>query len=202
MADEGETQFSPTKAVVAQERDLRTYSELWHASECVLAAGIEQPRGSSFQFLSSIVLTAFAFEAYLNHVGPQVLSCWESLEKLSPDAKLALLCETMNVSLPGTESERPLQTIRQLLDFRNTLAHGRSKTIMPKPRRIDIDKLEAVRADPVLSHWERLIKNSDFAKRAREDVETVLQHLQAARPEPKEGLFSLSTRSWSATVEK
>jgi hypothetical protein len=194
-------QSQPKKALVTQERDLHTYAELWHASEDALAAGMEQPRGSSSQFLSSIVLTAFAFEAYLNHVGPQVLSCWASLERLSPHSKLHLLCETLKVSLPGTKGERPLQTISELFTFRNTLAHGRSKTIMPEPKTVDVDELEAHRTELVLTDWERLIENSNFAERAREDVETVLKLLQVARPEPKEALFSFGTRSWSATVQ-
>jgi hypothetical protein len=194
-------QSTSKKAVVTQERDLTTYAELWHASECVLAAGIEQPRGSSWQFLSSIVLTAFAFEAYLDHVGPQVLSCWGSLERLSPNSKLYLLCETLKVRLPGATGERPLETISELFKFRNTLAHGRSETIIPEPKSVDIDELEAHRTERLLSDWERLIENCDFAKRAREDVETVLKLLQAARPEPKEALFRFGGRTWSATVE-
>jgi hypothetical protein len=145
-------------------------------------------------------LTAFAFEAYLNHVGPQVLSCWRSLERLSPNSKLELLCETLKVSLPGTKGERPLQTINELFRFRNTLAHGRSETIVPAPKSVDIDELEAHRDARLLSDWERLIEDCKFAERAREDVEEVLRVLQSARPEPKEALFRFGTRSWSATV--
>ena len=63
------------KAVVTQERQVHIYSELWHAAGCVLEAGICQPKGSSWQFLSSTIMTAFAFEAYLNHVGLSVLRC-------------------------------------------------------------------------------------------------------------------------------
>jgi hypothetical protein len=193
-------QSTSKKALVTQERDLHTYAELWHASECVLAAGIEHPRGSSWQFLSSIVLTAFSLEAYLNHVGPQVLSCWRSLERLSPNSKLELLCEALKVGLPGTKGERPLQTISELFRFRNTLAHGRSETIIPEPKSVDVDELEAHRTESLLSNWERLIEDYEFAKRAREDVETVLKVLQAARPEPKEALFRFGGRTWSATV--
>jgi hypothetical protein len=193
-------QSRPKKALVTQERALTTYAEMWHASECVLAVGIERPRGSSWQFLSSIVLTAFAFEAYLNHVGQQVVSCWTSLERLSPNAKLELLCETLKVSLPGTKGERPLQTINELFRFRNTLPHGRSETIVPKAKSVDIDDLETHRAERLLSDWERLIEDGEFAKRAREDVEAILKVLQAARPEPKEALFRFGTRSWSADV--
>src|SRR5262249_7412494 len=133
-----------------------------------------------------------------NHVGPQVLSCWESLERLPPRSKLQLLCETLKVSLPGTKSERPLQTITDLFKFRDMLAHGRSETIVPVPEIVDVDELEAHRAHRLLSHWERLIENSDFANRVREDVVIVLNLVQAARPEPKEALFKFGGRTWSA----
>lgn len=91
---------NPRKALVTKERTVYMYSELWHASSCVLEAGLCNPRGSSWQFLSSIVLTAFTFEAYLNHVGPQVIACWESLERLPPQAKFELLCESLGVQFP------------------------------------------------------------------------------------------------------
>jgi hypothetical protein len=115
--------------------------------------------------------------------------------------KLHLLCETLKVSLPGTTGERPLQSISELFKFRNTLAHGRSETIIPEPKSVSVDELEAHRTERLASDWERLIENCDFAKRAREDVETVLKLLQAARPEPKEALFRFGGRTWSATVE-
>jgi hypothetical protein len=185
------------KVLVTQERDLYTYAELWHASQCLLADGMKQPSGSSWQFLSSIVLTAFAFEAYLNHVGRQVFSCWESLEKRSWKSKLQRLCETLDVSLP----ERPRQTIDQLFKFRNTLAHGRSETITPEPKSVDVDELEAHRKERLLLQWELLIEDCEFAKRTREDVETILKLLQTARPEPKEALLGFGGRTWSATAQ-
>jgi hypothetical protein len=71
-------------ANVYRKRDVRTYATLWNASEKVLIVGLREPKGAAWQFLSSIVLTAFAFEAYLNHIGPRVLTSWEELERLSP----------------------------------------------------------------------------------------------------------------------
>lgn len=56
------------KVVITKERTLNTYAELWHASDCVLNAGLKNAEGCVWQFLSSAVLTAFSFEAYLNHV--------------------------------------------------------------------------------------------------------------------------------------
>lgn len=181
----------PRKALVSKERTIHTYSELWHASNCVLEAGIREPRGSSWQFLSSAVLTAFAFEAYLNHVGPSVISCWSQLERLPPGAKFELLCETLDVKFADGPGKRPLQTIVKLLDFRNTMAHGRSEEVKLKDEMRDVnDKLDNYLGQRPLADWERLIQTDTFAKRAREDVKAVLKKLHNARRVPKEGLFT------------
>jgi hypothetical protein len=104
-------------AIISQQRDVRTYAELWHASKTVLKTGVREPVGLTWQFLSSIVLTAFSFEAYMNHVGPGTLKNWGHLERLSPEAKLAVICEVLGVELPGTKGTRPQQTISKLFDF-------------------------------------------------------------------------------------
>ncbi len=189
----------PRKALVVKKRMVHAYSELWHASHCVLEAGIREPRGSSWQFLSSAVLTAFAFEAYLNHVGPSVVSCWSQLERLPPWAKFELLCETLNVKFADGPGKRPLQTIVKLLEFRNTMAHGRSEEIKPKDEKRDInDKLDTYLGQRPLADWERLIKTDAFAKRVREDVEAVLKKLHNSRSEAKEGLFTFGIGAHSA----
>jgi len=191
----------PLKAVVTKERMVHTYSELWHASDCVLEAGIREPRGSTWQFLSSAVLTAFAFEAYLNHVGPTVIACWSELERLPPWAKFELLSETLNISFLDGTGKRPLQTIVKLLEFRNTMAHGRSGELKPKSERRDVnEKLDAYLGETPLADWERLIKTETFAQRAREDVKSALEQIHAARPEPKEGLFTFGLGFHSASL--
>jgi hypothetical protein len=113
------------------------------------------------------------------------------LERLPPWAKFELLCETLNVKFADGLGKRPLQTIVKLLDFRNTMAHGRSGEIKPKNEIRDInDKLDNYLGQRPLADWERLIQTDTFAKRVREDVEAVLKKLHNVRPEPKEGLFT------------
>lgn len=191
----------PKKAIVTKERKLYMYSQMWHASECVLKAGLAEPQGSDWQFLSSAVLTAFAFEAYLNDIGPTVFDCWVQLERLPPLSKFELLCETLGVKFSGGKGEPPLQTVVELLEFRNILAHGRSIELKPKPALRDVNaKLDAYLGERPLDHWERLIKNSDFAERARKDVQKVLERLHAARPKPKDRLFFSGFGSHHATM--
>jgi hypothetical protein len=177
------------------------YAHLWHASQCVLDAGEREQRGSSWQFLSSLVLTAFAFEAFLNHVDAHVIACWDEIERLPPLAKLNLLCEILNVDFPNGTAERPLQTIVELIELRNTIAHGKTEAVEQPPTRRDInDKLDRQLGDRPLQNWERRIKTGAFAKRAREDVEEALRRLHDARPQPKEALLVFGMGAHSATV--
>jgi hypothetical protein len=189
------------KAIVVQERNVRAYAELWHASAKVLESGTRESKGSAWQFLASIILSAFTFEAYLNHVGPTVLLCWDSLEELPPLAKLDLICEVLKVNLPGSKGERPQQTISTVFRFRNTLAHGRTETITSVPKRLDVGKVDEHLQQRLLTHWEQLIKDQTFAGQAREDIEKVVALIHAARPEPKDYPFTFGLGFGSATVE-
>jgi hypothetical protein len=192
----------PRRAVIEHERKVNTYAELWHASRVVLEKGLQEPRGSSWQFLSSLVLTAFAFEAYLNHAGDACVENWANLERLGPLEKLRRLSLTFKVDL-GCKGERPLQTLRELIKVRNVLAHGRSETLTPEPTLLPIDAPdfdERMRERPT-TFWEKHILKPDFAARAREDVERVLGALHAARPDPdKERLFHFGFHSSSGRI--
>lgn len=191
----------PRKAVVTKERPLHTYAELWHASRCVLDAGVANQEGSKWQFLSSVILTAFTFEAYLNHIGPQTIECWPELERLPPWSKFELLSEQLGVKFPAGRGKRPLQTVVKLLEFRNTMAHGRSQQIKPDPVERDTnDKLHSYLGEQPLAAWEQLVRTSAFAQRAREDAEVVIRALHDARTETTEILFNSGVSLHSATL--
>src|SRR5262249_49813715 len=125
---------------------------------------------------------------------------WAGLERLTPLAKLDLLCETLKVKLPGKD-KRPRQTLRRLFKFRNTLAHGRTETIDAPPQRMEVDKVDEHFGQRLLTEWEQLIRDHQFAERAREDVEAVVQAIHAARPEPKDYPFTHGIGIDSATLE-
>jgi hypothetical protein len=167
----------------------------------VLEKGARDSRGSSWQFMSSLILTAFALEAYMNHVGEHVLlSSWHGLERLPPLSKLDLLCEVLKVNLPGPD-KRPRQTLTKLFKFRNTVAHGRSKTITKKPVRMRPDDVDDHFGKRLLPEWQQRIRDDKFAKRAREDVEAVVHAIHHKRPEPKEYPFTFGMGVYSASFE-
>jgi hypothetical protein len=189
------------KIDVTKVRTVHTYSELWHASGSVLAAGEREMRGSSWQFLSSAVLTAFTFEAYLNHVGAIIISSWVEKERKPVMAKFNLLCKALKVAFPHTKDQRPIKTLAEFFEFRNTLAHGKSEVLGPEFTTLETnEKLDDFLGLRLLLKWESLIQTSEFARLAREDVSTILSVLHAARPLPKEGLFVFGLGTSSATA--
>ena len=188
----------PRKVVITKQRTIHTYSELWHASDCLLDSGVKNPKGAQWQFLSSTMLTAFAFEAYLNHAGSATFACWEQLDHLPPLSKLALLCEKLDLSF--LKGRRPLQTVEKLLNFRNTMAHGKSAEIKAPPVMRNTENYHTAFREELLTNWEKLVQTDAFAKRAREDVETVLRKLHEARRDKKENLFTFGPGLYGANL--
>jgi hypothetical protein len=114
---------------------------------------------------------------------------WAKLERWPPLSKFDPLCELLELSFP--KGRRPLQTIEQLFEFCNSLAHGRTTILTPDDSHRDIDDtIDKFLGDMPRTSWELLIKDAAFAERAREDTNAILEKLQHARPEPKEPLFT------------
>jgi hypothetical protein len=133
---------SKQKVSVATEREVITYSHMWHTSECLLKTGQEQDALSFHQFMASLVFTAFTLEAYLNHVGSKLLPCWEYLERSKPPKeKLSLIAKHLGVTV--TYGTRPWKVMSELFEFRNTIAHGKSITFKPPVKVVSLEKHEA-----------------------------------------------------------
>src|SRR5277367_4446052 len=111
-------------AQVSKKRTLNTYNELWFGSDVLLARAKAEPQGSYWVVMGSAILTAFAMEAYLNHIGSKIFKTWDALEPLSPSGKIDVVCEKLGLSFP--RGVRPRQSIEELFRFRNQLAHGKS----------------------------------------------------------------------------
>ncbi|UTH73970.1 hypothetical protein [Chromobacterium sp. IIBBL 290-4] len=195
--------MSKTSKVIVEvktERQMIMYSELWDASYCVLELARQSPEDSSWQFLSSILLTAFTFEAYQNHIGPSLFAHWGHLDRLRPLDKFDLIIDRLEINVPNAKSGRPWQTLRDLFAFRNTIAHGRSKDLKKVEQKTAATYQYREAFDRLLDDWESRIQNDVFAVRCREDVEVVLRIIHEKLPGKQEELFTLGLGSHSATV--
>lgn len=162
------------KISISKERNVRTYAEMWHTSRVLLSLGKENPKGSYHHFIASLVFTAFTLEAYLNHIGPQIFKCWDSLERLSPKDKLNVVADRIDLEI--NYGNRPWQVMKDLFGFRNDIAHGKSakvnETITLDTAKFDENDVHSW----AKTKWEKHC-NEKNAERARTDVRRIILQL-------------------------
>ena len=187
----------PPKARVSKKRDVHTYAELWHGSRVLLERAQAEPKGSKWLWMGSLLLTAFSFEAYLNHIGPKVFECWDALEVLSPQGKLDIICESLGIIF--LKDMRPHQTVHELIKFRNNLAHGKTVTVEENTHH-DVDQyLDEFLGLRPLAIWEGYCTEKN-AIRAREDTEIVLRLIHDKVKPENDPLFSFGISLHSASL--
>jgi hypothetical protein len=187
------------KAQVSKKRTVHTYAELWRGSRVLLERAQAEPKGSKWLWMGSLFLTAFSFEAYLNHIGPKVFECWDTLEVLSPESKLDVICEKLGINL--ARGERPRKTIHELIKFRNNLAHGKTVTVEENTIR-DVDQyLDEFLGIRPLAVWEKYCTEEN-AIRAREDIEKVLRLIHDKVNPENDWLFFSGFTVHSASIQE
>jgi hypothetical protein len=169
--------MAPQTVRVTKTRDFRAHATIWHTSRCLLDAGKERAEGSFHQFLASLVFTAFALEAYLNWLGEKVFRHWEYMNRLSPLEKLQLLSDHLQIDL--SLGSRPLQTVKALFKFRNSVAHAKPELLKEETVEVVNEHLDATLGTFILSDWEQYC-NATNAERSREDVESIIKLLHHA----------------------
>lgn len=174
---------------VVAERKVNTFAVLHSASWHALQDGISELKGSFYEWMTANVFAAFSLEAYFNHLGSLRFKCWESLEHLSVESKLALLLEDLN-QRPDF-SRRPFQTVKDMFRFRNQMAHGKSERV----EEISIQRLfpsESPRYPQV--KWEAQC-TQQTATRFMEDAKAVILQLHTWAGLDARLLFSLGEGS-------
>ena len=175
------------KAKVSKSRQVNTYYELWRVSYWTMRQAEKTVEGSYFQIMASLIFTAFTLEAYLNHLGMQIFGCWDDLEMLSPRKKLNVIAEKLGIK--KDDDKRPFQTVKKLFDFRNDVAHGKTILLETKDEiRIVDSKLDDYMHEPLEAEWERYC-TLDNAKRAREDVESIMREFHKVSNTGDKDLF-------------
>jgi hypothetical protein len=168
---------SKQRVSVEKVREVITYAEMWHTSLSLLSRGQEQVRGSAHQFRASLVFTAFTLEAYLNHVGLKLFTCWEDLERLGSKEKLNLIAEHLEV--PANYAVRPWQVMKELFSLRNALAHGKSRILKPPAKVVSVDDEEPIEKWIARTEWEQFCTEENAIK-ARADVAKIAKTIYEA----------------------
>lgn len=176
----------------------KTYTALFHTGWHLLDMAERHETGSLLNLQAAIVFFAFAFEAYLNHVGEEEIEFWSEIDRISYFKKLTVLQKHL-----GFDKAKPsFQTVNELFDIRNNFAHGRTvkKTIVKTSKK----------PNPAFDAWnllprEQLTKES--VSRYYNDVKASIELINASRTEPdkllwNEGSRGATTRSTPARSKK
>jgi hypothetical protein len=161
-----------SKVQIIKERKQITYADHWHASKILLERGIQDPKGYYYHFLSSIVFTAFTLEAFVNHIGENIFTSWDDLEKLSPKGKINIICDKLGIKVDY--GILPWQIIPEIIGIRNKIAHGRNRLLKEETIIPHNDAYEEVRHKFLLADWQKYATQEN-AERARAEIEKVLK---------------------------
>jgi hypothetical protein len=178
------------KYEIFQEEFLVHY--LRRAARHSLEAGrAADEQNAKLHFLSSIMSSAFALEAFFNYVGSETVPGYEFMEKsLQPMEKLGFLSAQNNI--PHDPSQRPVQTIKTIFGFRNFMAHGKAIRgtahqetevaddaawrTFSETARLESDKIIDEDDKKMVRDWERYraLWTADFAERCLTDAEAIM----------------------------
>lgn len=185
------------KVKISRERQVKTYAELRHASRVMLCKVEKDKEGSFYQFMASLIFTAFMMEAYLNDIGPRIFKCWCDLERLSPSSKLNLIAEKLGVN--KDEGKRPYQTLSELFKFRNALAHGKPESLIDNEIRLVDEPFDKYNHETLKADWEKYC-TQDNATRALEDTETIIKDIHNHAGVTEDALFSFGIQGLGGTL--
>ena len=159
------------KLKVSVERSIYIHSYLHSAAKWALEQAEKSEEGRLYNCMSSIILSAFCIEAYLNHIGNELQPYWDDEVKkgLSIKNKLKIICHHINLVPDFTR--RPFQSFNQIVKFRNIMAHAVTEKISTK-------EIQAIRDGERVSYpetWWEKHSNLKIAKQWLADTESIIE---------------------------
>jgi hypothetical protein len=113
---------------ITKKRDYRPHAEALHGARVLLDMSASQPKGCYYLWMGSLLLSAFAFEGYVNFLGKVYFPSWKSIGRnLSWRHKTKKIAD--HVGLLIDEKNRPFETVTLLFRFRNQVAHPKSQEL-------------------------------------------------------------------------
>lgn len=160
-------------AKVSRSRDVNMFGELSHANRVLLDNAKQKKDGYFYEIMSSLIVAAFKHEAFVNHLGYALLPNWHDLErKRHSDKHNAILKE---IGLSIDKGQRPFQTLHDLFDARNEIAHGKPQ-LLTHDSVVENGTREEMRRRKPFTKWESLC-TLEFAQLAYDDTEEIAKLL-------------------------
>lgn len=182
------------KFVVAQ-KTVYTVGYLRMVSWQALEAAKESERGSYYNLMASLVFSAFTIEAYLNHLGANVIPFWSIIERnLSPAKKLEII--VVQLAKPIDYGCRPFQSFKSIFQLRDFLAHDRTEYLAEESIQFlsDGDKPELPKAK-----WQKQV-TIENVQRYFDDTKEIIEYLHSASGLDFNPLHVPETADWRITL--
>jgi len=158
---------------VNRERFYNPFSVLSHSNRVILENAKKQ-QSKCYEYIASIILSAFSFEGFLNLIGNRLFLCWKEIERTWSYSK-KLECILKNIGFKANYGVRPYQTIGKLFKFRNELAHPKPQNLKDENKIEKGDEEEIRRKQPQME-WEKNCTR-DFATMSYEDVNQIAKEI-------------------------
>ncbi|MEE9202147.1 MAG: hypothetical protein V3U31_02995 [Dehalococcoidia bacterium] len=189
------------KISVSSERSVHTHVYLYSAATWAWDQAEGTEEGRFYNCMSSIILSAFCIEAYLNHIGSELLPYWDDDIKkgLSIQSKLKIVC--CHVNLVPDFSRRPFQSFKAIVKFRNLLAHAVTEKVSEKSTQPVRDEMRVKYPE---TWWEKQ-SNLLVAKRWLSDTESIINAIHNATGKsgmPPLGMLSMGSHSGTLTHQE
>lgn len=165
----------------------KTYAMLRHTAWHLLDSAKTRQEGSMLNLRAAAVFFAFAFEAYLNHVGAEEIEIWEEIERIPHSKKLRIIAK--HLKMPLDACQPPFKAIGELFRLRDMLAHGRTRAIDVE---YETDQEPPHYSSWRIHEWEKLTPEQveEYANSVREAAEII----NRSRTSPDEDLWNQGIR--------
>ena len=143
------------KAKITQKKNVYVHNDLsqsaFYFKELIEKKLEEGNRnGIAYDYMACAVMIAFAFEANLNFMGYKLIENWNEWQNW--DAKVYAVLKRLG--MPIVWAERPLKSMRDMKDIRDSLAHGKPLETTEK-RILEVKPEDLDRANDLRAQWQK-----------------------------------------------
>ncbi|RUU29510.1 hypothetical protein [Mesorhizobium sp. M6A.T.Ce.TU.016.01.1.1] len=127
--------------------------------------------GVALEMMACLTMIAFAVEAKINFLGHKLISKWD--ERAPYLTKVKMVTKQLGVAFD--EQTRPYKTVRDLKNFRDTMAHGKPIELQ-NDKEIITTHEELERRGYLTADWQSQL-NEQFVNDAFDDMEVIWRDL-------------------------
>lgn len=181
------------KVKVKTDKTVYTFAYLRAAGWRALEEAKQSEKGRFYKCMTSQLFSALCLEAYLNHIGKEILPYWEKVErKLGPKEKLEIISHEIGLKI--NYGKRPFQTFEAIFKLRNLLVHGKTEYTNVIHEEMLLEEGE----EPTISqiNWQNDV-NIETANKFLDDSKEILKFLHSKLGYDPSVLHMLETREWS-----